>query len=207
MLTLYCAPNTISVAVAIALQEAGLPFSMTRLDFTAAEQTEARYLAINPKGRVPALDTDEGILTETGAILDYIAARAPGAGLIPEGAFAAARMREAMYYFASTFHVNHAHKMRGARWARNQASFDDMRAKVPQTMAASCAYMEAAFPLSPFVMGERITLADCYLFPITSWLKGDEVDIAAYPKLARYFDAMCARPSVKALRDGGLVTL
>ncbi len=205
MLTLYCAPNTISVAVAVGLGEAGLSFTPAIIDFTASQQTGATYLAINAKGRVPALDTPQGILTETGAILDYIATLAPDRALVPADPFAAARMRECMYYLASTMHVNHAHKRRGHRWADHQASFDDMMAKVPQTMAASCTYLEQALALSPFVLGDRISMADCYLYPITTWLAGDEVDIAAFPKLAGFAKKMSGRASVRAVRDMGLL--
>jgi len=70
---LYYARGTIAIAVAIALHEAGLEFEPVRLDFKAGEQTRPDYHAINPKGRVPALVTDSGILTETAAILDHIA--------------------------------------------------------------------------------------------------------------------------------------
>ena len=76
---LYYAPRTISVAVAIALEEAGPDYEAIRLDFAAGEQTKPAYKQINPKGRVPALVVDGGILTETGALLDYIAAVAPKA--------------------------------------------------------------------------------------------------------------------------------
>ena len=78
--------GTIAIAVAIALHEAGLDFEPVRLDFKSGEQTRPTISAINPKGRVPALVTDQGILTETGAILEYIADIAPQAGLRPADA-------------------------------------------------------------------------------------------------------------------------
>lgn len=205
MLTLFCAPNTISVVAAIALNEAGLAYEKRLVDFASTEQTKAPYHAINPKGRVPALATDQGILTETGAILDYIAAIAPQAGLVPHDPYLAGRMREAMYYIASTMHVNHAHKMRGHRWADQQASFDDMRAKVPQTMAACCAHIDTSYSLDPYLLGNQFTLADCYLFVPLTWLKNDGVDIAACPRLARYFATLSARPSIGAARSEGLL--
>ncbi|WP_286779877.1 glutathione S-transferase family protein, partial [Sulfitobacter sp. UBA4523] len=103
MLTLYFTPGTISVAVAIAIEEAALPYQPVRVDFATAEQTKPEYLAINPKGRVPALRLEDNtILTETGALLDYVAAIAPKAGLVPTDPTAAAQMRSAMYYLAST---------------------------------------------------------------------------------------------------------
>jgi glutathione S-transferase len=204
MLNLHYAPGTISAAVAITLHEAGLEFSTTRVDFKSAEQTTAAYHSINPKGRVPALETPQGVLTETGAILEYIAAIAPNSTLVPTDPFAAANMRALMYYLASTMHINHAHGMRGARWASQQSSFKDMAAKVPETMAASCAYVETLIT-GPLVMGTNLTLADPYLFTVCSWLKGDGVDISAYPKLAAFFASMKTRPSVIATARAGII--
>lgn len=205
MLTLYAAPRTISVAVAIALEEAGLPYNLEMIDFASAQQTRAPYLAVNPKGRVPALETGDGVLTETGALLDYIGALAPEAGLIPAGAVQAARMREVMYYLASTMHVNHAHGMRGARWVDDPAAQEAMRAKVPQTMAASAAHIEATCRLDPFALGATLTLADPYLYMVCSWLPGDDVAPEDTPRIAQFMAVMNARDSVARVRDAGLL--
>ena len=202
---LYYAPGTVSVAVAIALEEAGLPYDAVRIDFANAEQTQPAYRQINPKGRVPALVIEGGILTETGALLEYVAARAPGAELVPEDPVLAARMREVMYYLASTMHVNHAHGGRGARWADMQASWSDMAAKVPQTMADSCAYIEATGLRSPYVLGEQFSIADAYLYVVCSWLEGDGVDVSAYPRILAFRDAMRRRASVRAVQDAGMI--
>ena len=202
---LYYAPGSISVVVAIALHEAGLEFEPVRLDFPAGEQTKPAYHRINPKGRVPALVTGSGTLTETGAILDYIAATRPEAGLVPLEPFAAGKMREAMYYLASTMHVNHAHKMRGYRWADRQESFDDMTGKVRETMAASAAHVEEYMLQSPFVLGESFSLADPYLFVVSTWLAGDGVDTSVFPKLTAFMDKMENRDSVMAVRAQGIL--
>lgn len=203
---LYCAPGTISLASAYLLEEAALPYTPVLLSIARGEQTASAYLALNPKGRVPTLVTDAGILTETGAIAEYIAAQVPERGLVPADAWAAAQMRAVTYYLAATFHVNHAHKHRGYRWADSEASFADMTAKVPETMGQSCAYLEKNCALSPFVMGEAMTAADPWLFTICTWLESDGVDIAAYPKLAAHFEMMNARPPAAALRGLGLLT-
>ena len=202
---LYYFPKTISIAAVLALHEAGVEFEAVKVDFSKAEQAGPHYHAINPKGRVPALVTDQGVVTETGAILEYIAALAPEAGLVPADALQAARMREAMYYLASTAHVNHAHKMRGARWATQETSFADMAAKVPETMTASAAYLENKVLAGPFVLGERISLADVYLYVVCTWLPGDQVDMTAFPKLTAFMAAMEARPSVAKARADGMI--
>lgn len=200
MLKLYCAPNTISLAVVIALNE-GVHWEPVRVDFAKAEQTTPDYLALNPKGRVPVLITPEGPLTETGAILEYLGETALPK-LVPADPLQRGRMREVMYYLASTMHVNHAHKLRGPRWANEQSSFDDMKAKVPETMAASCAFLEPQIT-GPYLFGPEPTLADCYLYPITTWLAGDGVDIAAFPRLAAWKTTMETRASVRrATADG-----
>ncbi|WP_425084910.1 glutathione S-transferase family protein [Ruegeria profundi] len=202
---LYYAPRTISVAVAIALEEAGLDYEAIRLDFADGEQTKPAYKQINPKGRVPALAVDGGILTETGALLDYIATIAPQAGLVPEDPVMAARMRELMYYLASTMHVNHAHKMRGHRWADKKSSWKDMKDKVAQTMTASCKYISSNGLRGPFVLGEAFSLADAYLYVVCSWLEGDGVDVSAFPKILVFREAMEARPSVQAAHAAGML--
>ena len=203
MLTLHYAPGTIAAAVAITLNEAQADYDRVRVDFSKGEQRGAAYLAINPKGRVPALETPQGILTECSAILDFIAATHPKAGLVPDDPFEAARMRSVMTYLASTMHVNHAHGMRGARWADDEASWADMKRKVPQTMAESAAYVEDHGMTGPFALGDRFSLADPYLFLVSTWLPGDGVDIARYPKLAAFNASMWERPSVRiALSDG-----
>lgn len=202
---LYCAPLTISVAVAIALKETGLDYEAIRLNVAESEQTGPAYKQINPKGRVPALAVDGGILTETGALLEYIAAMAPEAGLVPDNPLLAARMREVMYYLASTMHVNHAHKMRGHRWADKDASRADMTNKVTETMTESCAYISSNGLRGPFVLGEAFSIADPYLYVVCNWLEGDGVDVSAFPAIVAFRKAMEARPSVQAIRAAGLL--
>ena len=201
---LFYTPNTISVVVAIALEEAGIAYTPRLVDFSTAEQTKEPYLTLNPKGRVPTLVTPQGTLTEAGAILDYIGTMAPE--LIPHDPFQVGRMREVMYYVASTFHIAHAHKIRGARWADLETSFADMRAKVPQTVRACCAYLESAYPLEPFVLGSDFTLADPYLYVVSTWGEGDGVEMANFPKLSAFMETMRARPSVQAVIAKGMLT-
>ncbi len=202
---LYYMNGTVSIAVMIALKEANLPFEAIKVDFAAKEQTSPEYLAVNPKGRVPALVTNEGVITETGALLDYVSACAPEAGLTPADPFQAAKMRELMYYLASTWHVNHAHKGRGNRWADRPESLEDMRAKSRETVKASCDYVEANLLKGPYLLGEKFTLADAYLYVVTGWLKGDGVDVSDYPKLSALRAEMEKRPSVQSIIADGML--
>lgn len=200
MLKLYCAPKTISTAVVVALNE-GVHWEPIRVDIAGGEQSDDPFLSLNPKGRVPVLVTPEGPLTETGAILEYLGETALP-DLVPADPLHRARMREVMFYLASTMHVNHAHLRRGHRWADSEAARTDMAAKVPETMAASAAYIEALIE-GPYLFGTDPTLADPYLYAAASWLDGDGVAIENFPKLATFKATMESRASVrKAIADG-----
>src|SRR5712671_1834651 len=143
MFKLYYAPGTCALASHIALQEAGAAYTTERVDFKSNQQNSPEYLAINPKGRVPALVTDRGILTETPAVLVFIAQSFPQAKLAPlEDSFAFAQAQAFNSYLCSTVHVAHAHRVRAYRWANEEASFADMKRKVPETMGACFALIE-----------------------------------------------------------------
>ena len=200
---LYFATGTISIAVAVALNEAGVAYDTHQLDFAAGEQRGDDYAAINPKGRVPALDVGGTILTETGAILEYVATLAPG--LMPADPMAAAKARGVMYYLASTMHVAHAHGRRANRWADKETSWADMIAKVPQTMTECAAFVEAECLTGPYIFGDEVCVADAYLFVVCNWLTGDGVDLAPFPKVRAFLAAMEARTSVQAVRANGML--
>lgn len=198
MLTLYYAPRTCAFASHIALEEAGATYEARRVDFTSAEQTKPEYLAINPKGRVPALVADRGVLTETPAILVYIAQTYPAARLAPlDDPFAFAELQAFTSYLCSTVHVAHAHRFRGSRWADEPAAWEAMKAKVPQTMAAGFECIEKRLFRGPWAMGEAYTIADPYLFTLASWLEGDGVDSSQFPRILDHCNRMAERPAVK----------
>ncbi|MCA1441594.1 glutathione S-transferase family protein [Ensifer sp. IC4062] len=197
MLKLFYAPGTCSLASHIALEEAGAAYEARRVDFAKAEQTTPEYLAINPKGRVPALVTDRGILTETPAILAYVAQSFPEKRLAPlDDPFEFARLQSFLSYLCSTVHVAHAHARRGPRWADDPAAHEAMKAKVPQNMGDCFALIESKMFAGPFVMGEVYSIADPYLFTIANWLEGDGVDPGRFPKVLDHRNRMVARPAV-----------
>ena len=202
---LHVARGSIGFAAHAALEEAGASYEVAWVDFAAAEQRGESYLALNPKGRVPALETPHGVLTETGAILDHVAATHPEAGLMPQDPWAAAKAREMFHYLAATVHVAHAHGRRGARWADDPAAWKAMAAKVPATMTESLTLIEERLLAGPWVLGEGYSAADIHLHAIWRWAEGDGVDVAALPRLAAHGEAMDARPAiarVAALHDG-----
>ncbi|MBR0696805.1 glutathione S-transferase family protein [Bradyrhizobium lablabi] len=203
MLKLYYAPGTCALASHIALAEAGAPYATERLDFKANQQNSPDYLKINPKGRVPTLLTDRGVLTETPAILAYIAQSFPQAKLAPLGdPFAFAKVQAFNAYLCATVHVAHAHKGRGYRWATEENSFADMKQMVPKTMAACFGLIERDMLQGPWVMGESYTICDPYLYTLTLWLAGDGVDTSTLPKVTAHRERMEQRSAVqKVLTD------
>jgi glutathione S-transferase len=197
MLKLFAAASTCSLATAIALEEAGAEYEMVKLNFAAGEQRGPEFLALNPKGRVPALITDQGLLTENVALLAFVAQSFPAKNLAPKDPFHFAQMQAFNAYLSSTVHVNHAHNRRGARWSDDAAAQESMKAKVPANIAECYALIQATLFKGPWVMGEQFTTADCYLYTIDTWLKSDSVDLADFPILHDHFKRMNARPAVK----------
>jgi glutathione S-transferase len=161
MLVLYYAAHTCSLASHIALEDAGASYQLRRIDFGKMEQQSAAYLELNPKGRVPAMKTPRGILTETPAMLAFIAQSFPEAALAPlDDPFAFAELQSFNSYLCSTLHVAHAHRMRGARWAYEASSFADMQRKVPEAVSACYEMIETRMLKGPWVMGQNYTIAD-----------------------------------------------
>ncbi|MBC5783927.1 glutathione S-transferase family protein [Ramlibacter sp. USB13] len=200
MLTFYYAPGTCALASHLALEYAGAPYEAVRLDFRNQQQRSPEYLRVNPKGRVPALVTDRGAISENVAILQYVAQSFPAANLAPlDDPFLLAKVNEFNSYLASTVHVNHAHKGRGYRWvdAEDTAAIEAMKKKVPQTMAESFTLIEEKMLQGPWVLGERFSTADLYLFTIAGWLEGDGVDVQRFPKVAEHMARLAAAPQVQ----------
>jgi glutathione S-transferase len=198
MFVLHYTPGTCSLASHIALREVNADFTLNRIDFRAAQQQSADYLRINPKGRVPALETSQGILTETPAMLVYIAQMHPAANLVPfEDPFAFAAIQAFNSYLCSTVHVAHAHRMRGHRWADGPEAIVAMQKKVPESVGACFDYIEETYLQGPWVMGERYTIADPYLFTLARWLEGDGVDLERIPRVIDHRSRMLQRKAVQ----------
>jgi glutathione S-transferase len=197
MMKLYYALGTCARASHIALEEAGAEYSTVRINFATHEQASPDYLAINPKGRVPSLVTDQGILTETPAMLAFIAQSFPKAKLAPlDDPFRFAEVQAFNSYLCSTVHVAHAHRMRGHRWVDDPAAMEAMKRKIPETVGACFELIESKMIRGPWVMGDTYTVCDPYLFTIAGWLEGDGVDVARFPKVKAHRDRMAERPAV-----------
>jgi len=194
---LYYAPHTCSLASHIALEHAGARYELRRIDFGANEQRSPEFLKVNPKARVPALVTERGILTETPAMLVFIAQSFPAARLAPiEDPFALAEVQAFNSYLCSTVHIAHAHRMRGYRWADDPAALEAMKKKVPQSVGECFGLIEREMLRGPWVMGDAYTVCDMYLFTLAQWLEADGVDLARLPRVAEHRRRMSENPVV-----------
>lgn len=197
-LKFYYAPHTCSLASHIALEEAGADYEAIRLSFANEDQRKPGYLKINPKARVPALVTPRGVLTETPALLVYIAQSYPKAGLAPlDDPFALGEMQAFNSYLCSTVHIAHAHRMRFYRWADDPAAHEAMKKKVPQSVGEAFALIENGMLRGPWVMGDIYSICDMYLFTLAQWLEADSVDITKLPRVIDHRARMAARPVVQ----------
>jgi len=179
---LHLSKGTVALAVHIALNEIGADYELVWVDFPSGAQTKPDYLALNPKGRVPTLETPDGILTETSAILGYLAETHPEAGLIPDSIWQRAKVAELHLFLAATAHIT--------------ATYPAMKAKVTENMAENAALIERDYLKGPYVLGETYSTADMYLFTVSRWLEPDGVDIADFPKLAAFRAHMSTRAAV-----------
>jgi glutathione S-transferase len=198
MLKLYYAVHTCALASHIALEDAGAEYSTVRINFATEEQRKPEYLAINPKARVPSLVTERGILTETPAMLAFIAQSFPKARLAPlDDPFGFAEVQAFNSYLCATLHVAHAHRMRGYRWADDPAAIEAMKRKVPDSVAACYELIESKMLRGPWVMGEAYTICDPYLFTVAQWMEGDSIDPARFPKVRDHRQRMSERAAVR----------
>jgi glutathione S-transferase len=198
MLKLFHAWGSCSLASLISLEEAGADYELVVISTKAGDQLKPEYLAINPKSRVPALVTDRGVLTETPAILAWIAQTWPAARLAPlDDPFAFAQAQAFNSYLCSTVHVAHAHRHRGYRWADDEAALAEMTRKTPENMSVAFQLLQDEMLIGPWVLGDAYSVCDAYLFTLAGWLASDGVDIAEFPKVAAHSQRVAARPAVR----------
>lgn len=208
MYKIFYSPGACALASHIALADAGADYEAVRVNFQTGEQRSPEYLKINPKGRVPALVTPKGILTENPAILLYLAQTFPQAMLAPlDDPWALAQAQAFNSYLCSTVHVHHAHRTRGTRWADDEASIEGMKKKVAQNMTDAFALIEGEMLKGPWVLGSAYSMCDPYLFTLAGWLEGDGVDIKRFPRVNDHYQRMLQRPAVqRAMKEQGLGT-
>ena len=193
---LYYAPGASSMAVHIALVEAGVPFDLVAVDLTTKTLAGGGdFLAISEKGAVPALQLDDGaVLTEAGALLQYVADLNPGSGLAPpHGTLARYQLAEWINYIGTEIHANF-----GPLWKADLAA--DAREATHRQLLRRFDYAAKRLASTPFLMGDTFTVADAYLYMMLVWTKFVKLDLSGRPALQDYMKRIAARPSVQQVR-------
>ena len=186
---LYYSPAYCSLAVHIALYEAGVPFEAVRVD-----TTDARYRDVNPRGYVPVLELDDGSRhTEAAALLQYVGDLAPATGLMP--AVGTRERFQAIQWL--TFVSSELHKV-FSPWLWHKETADSTRKAVKEKLAIRFAELDALLGTQAFLAGGQFTVADAYAFTILSWGPMLGLSVKPYPNLDAYLQRIAQRPAVRA---------
>jgi glutathione S-transferase len=203
---LYYSPASCALSVHIALEEAGAEYEAIRVNFDKQEQRSPEYLKINPLGRVPVLQTEEGTLTEAPAILGFVAAKYPSARLAPTDPFKLAQMNSFTAFLSSSIHTSYAHRSRPYRYTDDEAAKPGLVEKGIKTFLEQMAMVESGKLAGPWVMGDQFTVADGYLFVMTRWMTKMELDTSPFPRIMDHFERVGQRAGVqRALAAQGLI--
>ena len=198
---LYYSPGACSLSPHIALLEAGLPYDLVKVDLRAKKlENGDDYLAINPKGQVPALALDSGELVTEGPVIVQMIADKAGKGLAP------ARDSDERYKLQAwlTYINSELHKNIGPQFSPVLA--DDAKAFFKDRVMGKFKYLETALAGHDYVMGKQFTVADAYLFTMLCWADRTKFDLSALPNLVAYKARVAARPKVQeALTKEGLL--
>jgi glutathione S-transferase len=198
---LYYSPGACSLAVHIALIEAGIPFELEKVDLKQKQYAGGDYRKINPKGTVPALHVgDAGILTEAAVVLQYVADQKPDRHLCPRlGTIERYRQQEWLNYISSEIH-----KGFGPLWDKNLP--EEMKGPIKDRLAIRFEFLANHFNRdNQFIMGAQYTVADAYLFTVLRWSKYLKVDLEKWPVLLGYIERIGSRPTTQeALKQEGI---
>jgi glutathione S-transferase len=199
---LYFSPGACSLSPHIVLHEAGLAHTIEKVDLrTKTTASGQDFRAINSKGYVPALDVDNGtILTEGPAIIQFLADRAPEKLLAPaHGTIERYQLMSWLNFIGTELHKNFGPLF-------NPASSDDMKAAALKSLAQRYDYVEKMLEGRDYLMGERFSVADVYLFVVTNWAGHLQFDLSPWPNLQAFQKRIFVRPAVQqALRAEGLI--
>ncbi|HZH44552.1 MAG TPA: glutathione transferase GstA [Lysobacter sp.] len=199
---LYYVPGTCSLAPHIIARELGIDLKLEKVDFVTKTYGDGRdFNEINPKGYVPALELDNGeVLTEGPAIMQYLADLRPEGGLAPaNGTFERVRLQELLGYINSELH-----KSFGPLW--NPASLPEVREERSEYLRKRFGLFEKLLAKQPYLMGDRFTVADVYLFVVAAWSKPTKFDLSPFPVIQEFQKRIGSRPAVQqAMVAEGLI--
>lgn len=206
---LYFSPGAVSMATHIALEEAGLAYSLEPISIKEGEQLTERYRRVHPLGRLPALEIEPGVvLTETPALLAYVAALAPARQLLPESGLSRARADEWMSLLASAVHVTFISFFRPDRYTSDDAARAALKLDGKQRFFDLLRHVESRLPERGFTLGERYSLVDAYLSVFFLWARRFELPVHELPRYGRLFSTVLPRPAVRrALEQEGFAHL
>jgi glutathione S-transferase len=198
---LYFSPGACSLAVHIALREAGTAFDAVKVDLASHTLADGRnYFEVSPRGYVPLLEFDDGSRhTEAAALLQYVADRDAAQALI--GAPGTPRRMAVIEWLA--FIASELHKT-FSPWLWHKETADSTRAAVKDKLATRFAELDAHLATREYLDGE-FSVADAYAFTIVNWANFLALPLATYPHLQAYLKRVSERPHVRAaLRAEGL---
>ena len=197
---LYYAPGACSMAPHIVLREAGLKFDLEKVDLAAKKtETGEDYLAVNPKGYVPALKLDDGtVLTEVSVVCQYVADLRPRRALAPKPKTPERyKLMEWLNFTATEIH-------KGLSDFYNPKLTPEWREAKLERLAKRFDYLDRALGANPHLMGE-FSIADAYLFTVLNWTGRLQVDLSKWPNIQAFKARIAERPAVKkAMKAEGL---
>ncbi len=206
MIKLYYSPGACSLAPHIALEESGAVFETQRVAIAEGDNSRPDYLAVNPHGFVPALETDGEVITENVAVLTYIASRFPEAHLLPfDRPLALAKALSQMAFLSSSVHIAFAQVWRPRRFTVDESVHPQIIAGGRDRISRFYTEIDERLGGSDWLAGDEMTVADPYVLVFFRWGNRIGLDMAAYPHWAAHSRRMLARPAVqRALAREGL---
>ncbi|HMD66060.1 MAG TPA: glutathione S-transferase N-terminal domain-containing protein [Stellaceae bacterium] len=201
MLTLYYSPGACSMAPHIALEEAGAPYTLQLVSIPKGEQQAAKYLNVNPRGKVPTLMTDEGVLTENVAILTYIARSSPHAKLLPDEPIGMARCLSHMAYLSNTVHPAFTHIVRPGRFATDEAAHENLKATGRENAWTLLQEIDGLLAGKEWVLGSQYSAADPYTLVIYGWGRHNRMPVEQLKNYTAFKDRMLQRPAVRKVLE------
>jgi glutathione S-transferase len=199
---LYYSPGACSLSPHIALLEAGLPFTIEKADLKSKKTEKGTdYLTINSKGAVPALQLDDGqVLTEGPAIVQFIADQKPDSGLAPRaGTIERYRLMEMLNFITSELHKSFTPLF-------DPTSPADSKQAALTSLSKKFDWLSGQFGERQFLLGDKFTVADGYLYTVLNWTRYVGIDLGKWPVLQAYHARIGHRPKVQeALRAEGLL--
>lgn len=190
---LYEFDPTRSIRARWILQELGVDFEAIRVNLAAREHRDPQFLQLNPAGKVPVLVDGDLVLSESVAIVFYLAEKYPDRGLIPAGLAA-----RADFYRWSLFAVTELEQplWRIARHTRLYAEPDRLPADIVlarRDFVSMVAVLENHMKDRAYVVGDSVTACDFIVAYTLDWA-GERGLLGDCPTLRAYVERMYARP-------------